>query len=82
MTDDQDLRDVMADEASRGTRRPHRGLNQKRLRALRQAADMLADEDASWHDYAKVLRDGLGLQENSAEWRSFVKVWNDRHGAL
>ena len=44
MTDEQDLREVIAEETSWGTRRPHKGLTQHRLRLLRKAANMLTDK--------------------------------------
>ena len=51
-----------------------------RLRSLRKAAEMLTDTRYNRADYLKVLRDGLGLTEHSAEYRRFVKVWNDYRG--
>lgn len=80
MIEDQDLQDVLADETSRGSRRPHKGLTKERLRNLRKAANMLSDKRYGREDYLKVLRDGLGLREHSAEYRRFVKVWSEYRG--
>lgn len=80
MIDDEELRRVVADETSRGTRRPHKGLTQERMRALRRAANMLADKRYGREDYLKVLRDGLGLEERSDAYQRLVRLWDAHRG--
>jgi len=77
---DDQLRDLMAEEGSRGRRRPVRALTLERRRRLNRTAQMLANRECGERDFLKVLREDFGLQDDSDEFRRLVKLWHDFRG--
>lgn len=75
---EEDLKDVMAAEASRGRRRPQTVRSREEQRLLRSIARMILDRNCGLDDYVTVLRDDFGLQENSAEIQQYVSLWKKR----
>ena len=76
---DTELQQVMAEERSRGSRRPVKAITLERQRQLRKAAEMLANKECEKRDYLSGLRE-LGLQDGSPEFLEFVKVWDAYRG--
>ena len=77
---DEDLRQVMAEERSRGSRHPKKGLTLERQRKLKRMAEMLGDEACQKQDFLTVLRDDFGLKEGSPEFQRCVKLWDEYRG--
>jgi hypothetical protein len=76
---DTELRQVMAEERGRGSRRPVKAETLQKQRRLRKAAEMLANKECDKRDYLSGLRE-LGLQDGSPEFLEFVKAWDAYRG--
>ena len=71
-----DLRQVIAEERARGSRQPVKAETLELRRRRMKVAQMLLDKRCEKRDYLSVLRDDFGLQEGSAEFLEFVKLWD------
>lgn len=78
---DEDLRDVMAEEGSRGKRKPIKAVTRERERRIREILRMLKDSQCTREEFLSAARDGLGLQEGSGRYRRLAKLWDDHHGS-
>ena len=76
---DTELQQVMAEERSRGSRRPVKAITLERERRVRKAIEMLANRECEKRDYLSGLRE-LGLQDGSPEFLEFVKAWDAYRG--
>lgn len=76
---DYDMQDVIAEETSRGTRRPIKAVTNNRARKIKKLADLLADENCDERAFMAAIR-GYGLQENDERFAQAVKLWRQRHG--
>ena len=74
-----DVKQVMAEERSRGTRHPVKSETLEKKRRLQKAAEMLANKECEKREYLSGLRD-LGLSDGSPEFLKFVKVWDGYRG--
>ena len=76
---DQDLRDIQAEETTRGKKQPKRALSLARRRMIAQLARMLQDPKCDKQTYLEVIRE-FGLQEESEEFRQLLALWRKRRG--
>jgi hypothetical protein len=77
--DEQDLRDIHAEEAGRGRKHPKSALTLKRERTLRKIARALADPNCDEETYLAASRE-LGLTDESRELREILALWKKRRG--
>lgn len=76
-----DLRDIMAEERSRGRRQPKKSISLRERRKLRRLFDLITDSDCDEREYLAAIRD-LGPQEGTAEFLYFVQLWRDYRGKV
>ena len=76
---DQDLRDVQAEETTRGKKQPKKALSLACRRMIAQLARMLQDPRCDKQTYLEVIRE-FGLQEESDEFRQLLALWRKRRG--
>jgi hypothetical protein len=76
---DQDLRDIQAEETTRGKKHPKKALSLERRRMIAQLARMLQDSRCDRQTYVEVIRE-FGLQEESDEFRQLLALWRKRRG--
>jgi len=76
---DQDLRDIRAEETSRGKKQPKKVLSLARHRMIAEMARMLQDPRCDKETYLEVIRE-YGLQEESDEFRQLLALWRKRRG--
>ena len=81
MPDDknQDLRDIQAEEMTRGKKQPKKALSLARRRMIAEMARMLQDPRCDKDTYLEVIRE-YGLQEESAEFRQLLALWRKLRG--
>ncbi|HMD83196.1 MAG TPA: hypothetical protein VKO18_00685 [Terriglobia bacterium] len=77
---DVDLRQVMAEEGSRGRRHPVRAATLETRRRISRAAAFIANKGYEKRDYLKLLREDFGLRDESPEFQEYEKLWNDYRG--
>jgi tRNA nucleotidyltransferase/poly(A) polymerase len=68
---DQDLRDIRAEEATRGKKQPKKVLSLARRRVISEMAKMLQDPRCDQKTHLEVIRE-YGLQEGSDEFRQLL----------
>ncbi len=76
---DYGMQDVIAEETSRGTRRPVKAVTNSRARKIKKMADLLADENCDERAFIAAIR-GYGLQEDDEKFAQLMKLWRQRHG--
>lgn len=76
---DQDLRDIQAEETTRGKKQPKKALSVARRRMITQMAKMLQDPRCDKETYLEVIRE-YGLPEESDEFRQLLALWRRRRG--
>ena len=76
---DQDLRDIQAEETTRGKKQPKKALSLARQRMITRIARMLQDPKCSKETYVEVIRE-FGLQEESDKFRQLLALWRRRRG--
>ena len=76
---DQELRDIRAEETTRGKKQPKKALSLVRQRMITRIASMLQDRRCSKETYLEVIRE-FGLQEESDEFRQLLALWRKRRG--
>ena len=81
MADDknQDLRDIQAEEASRGKKQPKKALSLARQRMISRTARILRDPKCDRETYLEVIRE-YGLPEESDEYRQLLALWRRFRG--
>jgi hypothetical protein len=77
--DDQDLRDIQAEERTRGKKQPKKALSLARRRMIAEMATMLQDPRCDKDTYLEVIRE-YGLREESDEYRQLLALWRKRRG--
>jgi hypothetical protein len=78
-SEDQDLRDVQAEETTRGKKQPKKALSLKFRRLITEAARMLRDPRCDRETDLEVIRE-FELQEDSQEFRQLLALWRKRRG--
>lgn len=73
-----DLRDVIAEETSRGRRQPKRALSLERSRKIRAAALKLADKNCSEREYLEAIREIV--PDGSPEFLAAVELLRAHRG--
>jgi hypothetical protein len=76
---DQDLRDIRAEETTRGKKQPMKALSLARRRMIAEMARVLQDPRCDKETYLEVIRE-YGLQEESSEFRQLLALWRKRRG--
>lgn len=76
---DQDLRDIRAEETTRGKKQPKKALSLARRRVITEMARMLQDPRCDKETYLEVIRE-YGLQEESNEFRQLLALWRKCRG--
>jgi hypothetical protein len=76
---ESELRQVMAEEGSRGKPQPVYAVNLEYRRMMRLAAELLADPNCDREHYIEAIRDHLGLQDESDEYLLLLKAWDACH---
>ena len=76
---DHDLRDIQAEETTRGKKQPKKALSLARRRMIAEMAMMLQDPRCDKDTYLEVIRE-YGLQEESHEFRQLLALWRKRRG--
>ena len=79
MPEEDDLKDIIAEETSRGRPQPKRAMSLERNRALQRAAARLADSNCSEREFLEAIR-ALGYEEGSPEFEKSVKLWREFRG--
>ena len=75
MAEDNDIREVMADETGRGRRRPHSAAAaRKRARLLRALRPLFAEmSEGRFRDAMRTY----GLREDSPEFEIALQIWRE-----
>ena len=76
---DQDLRDIQAEETTRGKKQPKKALSLARRRMITEMARMLQDPRCDKDIYLEVIRE-FELPEDSQEFRQLLALWKKRRG--
>jgi len=76
---DQDLRDIQAEETTRGRKQPKKALSLARQRMITRIARMLEDPRCNKETYLEVIRE-FGLREESDEFHQLLALWRKRRG--
>lgn len=76
---DEDLRDVMKEERSRGRRQPQRAAILQDRRKIHRLSEMLANQECSERDFLQAIRD-LGLKDESPQFFQLLKLWREYRG--
>jgi len=74
---DQDLRDIQAEETTRGKKQPKKALTLARRRMIAEMARMLQEPRCDKETYLEVIRE-YGLPEESDEFRQLLALWRKR----
>jgi len=75
----RNLRDIMAEETSRGRKQPKRALTLEQERMIRNVAAILANPKCDKLTYLDAIRE-YGLKEESAEYRQLLALWRKLRG--
>lgn len=73
-TTPKDIRDVMAEEKSRGKRKVDREAQEQTKRLEKDYLQVIREGDLTRF---KAFLSGLGLPEASEQYRRILKLWND-----
>ncbi len=79
MLEDDDLKDVIAAETSRGRSQPKRVISIERKRKLQRAAARLVDSNCTERQFLEAIR-ALGYEEGSPEFERCVRLWREFRG--
>jgi hypothetical protein len=77
---DADLKHVMAEEGSRGRKRPVRAVDLEVKRQLKRVMQLLADKNCDKRTFMAVVREEFGHQDDSPMFLKFVQAWDDYRG--
>ncbi len=74
-----DLKDMMAEETSRGRRQQKKAVTLARQRMIRKVAEMLAEPSCEKRTFLAVIRE-YGIKEGSPELLQLCELWDARYG--
>jgi hypothetical protein len=77
---DVELKQLMAEEGSRGKKKPVRAVDLEQMRQIRRVAKMIEDPECDREQYQDVIRDDFGLEEESPLFLRYMKLWVQRRG--
>ena len=80
MAEQEDFKDIMAEEITRGRRQPKKAVALARERMIRKVADMLANPDCDKRTFLAVIRD-YGINEGSPGFLQPCEAWDARHAS-
>ncbi len=78
-SEDQDLRDIIAEDRTRGRKRPQKAVSLREQRKLRRLFDMIRDANCQERDFLEAIRD-LGPKDGSPEFLYYVRLWREYRG--
>jgi hypothetical protein len=76
---EEDMRQVMAEERSRGRSQPVHALSIEMRRRIHVAARLLSDKNCDKRQYMAIIRDDFGLPDGSPEFLQYMKAWDESH---
>ena len=79
VSEKKDLKDVMAEETTRGRRQQKKAITLARERMIREVADMLANPGCEKRTFLAVIRE-YGIKEGSPEFLQLCELWDARQG--
>lgn len=79
MSEENDFRDLLAEETTRGRPQPRKAVTLARRRTIKKLADMLADLGCDKRTFLAVIRD-FGIKDGSPEFLQLCELWDARHG--
>jgi hypothetical protein len=74
---DRELKQIMAEDRSRGRTRPVRAVTLEQKRRIREVARRLDDPYCDKRQFAAVIREDFGLSDESPEFLQYMKVWDE-----
>ena len=74
-----DLKDVLAEETTRGQKHPKKAVTLARERMIRRIAKLLADPYCDKDTFLETIRE-FGLPDESDEFQKLLALWRRRHG--
>jgi hypothetical protein len=74
---DEDMKQVMAEESSRGRRRPVRATDLEIKRQFLIVKRLLADRNCDRRKFMAVLREEFGHQDGSPMFLKYLKAWDE-----
>jgi hypothetical protein len=77
---DVELKQMMAEEGSRGRKQPVRAADLEQRRQIRRIAKLIEDPECYMKDYQAVIRDDFGHEEGSPMYLRYMKLWRERRG--
>lgn len=78
MFKDDELRDLTAEEGSRGRKQPKRAISLQRQRRLRRAVDMLTNQQCTEREYLDAIRQIA--PDGSPEFAQAFELWRRMRG--
>jgi hypothetical protein len=79
VSEKEDLKDMMAEETSRGRRHQKKALTLAQERLITKVAAMLAHSGCEKRTFLAVIRE-YGIKEGSPEFLKLCALWDARHG--
>lgn len=79
MTEEEDLRDIMREETTRGRKQPKKAVSLRERRKLLRLFDMIRDSNCEERDFLEAIRD-LGPKDGSPEFLYFAELWREYRG--
>jgi hypothetical protein len=79
VSENENLKDIITEETTRGRRQPKKAVTLARRRMIRRVADMLAQPGCDKRTFLAVIRD-YGIKEGSPEFLQLCNLWDARHG--
>lgn len=78
MFKEEELRDLAAEEGSRGRKQPKRLISRERDRKLRRAVGMLTDQNCTEREYLRAIREIA--PDGSPEFAKAAELWKRMRG--
>ena len=78
MFKEDELRDLAAEEGSRGRKQPKKSLSLERERKLRRAVEMLTDQNCTEREYLQAIREIA--PDGSPEFAKAAELWKRMRG--
>jgi hypothetical protein len=76
---EEDLRDIQAEERTRGRKQPVKALTRERERQLTRIAKLLGDPKCDFYTYVEAIR-AFGLQAEPEKYEQLIALWRKRRG--
>lgn len=76
---EEDLKDVLKEETSRGRKQPKKAISIARERMIREVARLLANPNCDRETFLETIHE-YGLTDESLEYHQLLALWRRRHG--